>query len=60
LAYPTPLMGMTFAVSRKTMNGVLRDGDEGVSVLDALKITQKTGRTPVSRRKSKALWKRAS
>jgi len=34
---------MAFAVSRKTMNGVLIDGDEGVSVLDALKIHTKNG-----------------
>ena len=43
MAYPIPLMGMAFAVSRKTMNGVLIDGNEGVSVLDALKIYTKNG-----------------
>jgi predicted amidohydrolase YtcJ len=38
LAYPTPLIGMGFAVSRKTKNGILIDESEGVSMLEALKI----------------------
>jgi predicted amidohydrolase YtcJ len=33
LAYPTPLIGICFAVSRKTMNGRLIDEGESVSVL---------------------------
>ena len=43
LAYPTPLIGMSFAVSRKTKNGVKIDEDEGVSVMEALKIYTKNG-----------------
>jgi predicted amidohydrolase YtcJ len=43
LAYPTPLIGMAFAVSRKTKSGAIIDGEESVSVLDALKIYTKNG-----------------
>ena len=43
MAYPTPLIGMAFAVSRKTKNGTIIDEDESVSVLEALKIYTKNG-----------------
>ena len=38
LAYPTPLLGMAFAVTRRTKNGSVIDKDESVSVLESLKI----------------------
>ncbi len=38
LAYPTPLLGMAFAVTRRTKNGSVIDKDENVSVLESLKI----------------------
>ena len=43
MAYPTPLIGMAFAVSRKTMNRAVIDEKESVSVLEALKIYTKNG-----------------
>ena len=38
LAYPTPLTGMGFAVTRETKNGSVIDNDESVSVLESLRI----------------------
>ena len=38
LAYPTPLLGIAFAVTRRTKNGSVIDKDESVSVLESLKI----------------------
>ena len=38
LAYPTPLIGIGFAVSRKTRQGMLIDKEENISVLEALKV----------------------
>jgi len=38
LAYSTPLLGMAFAVIRRTKNGSIIDKDESVSVLESLKI----------------------
>jgi predicted amidohydrolase YtcJ len=43
IAYPTPLLGVSFAVSRKTKNGTMIDKDEGVSVVEALKIYSRNG-----------------
>jgi len=38
LAYPTPLLGMGFAVTRRTKNGLPVDEDERVTPLEALRI----------------------
>ncbi|MCK5671014.1 amidohydrolase family protein, partial [Candidatus Bathyarchaeota archaeon] len=38
LAYPTPLLGIAFAVTRRTKNGSVIDKDESVSVIESLKI----------------------
>ena len=38
LAFPTPLLGMAFLVTRKTKNGQVIDKDERISVLESLKI----------------------
>ena len=38
LAYPTPLLGMAFAVTRRTKNGLTMDKYESVSVLESLQI----------------------
>jgi predicted amidohydrolase YtcJ len=38
LAFPTPILGMAFAVTRTTKNGLTVDKDESVSVLDSLRI----------------------
>jgi predicted amidohydrolase YtcJ len=38
LAYPTPLLGMAFAVTRRTKNGLTLDKHESVSVLESLQI----------------------
>ena len=46
LAYPTPLQGIEFAVTRKTKNGSKIDENEGVSVLEALKMYTKNGAYP--------------
>jgi predicted amidohydrolase YtcJ len=43
LAYPTPLIGMSFAVTRKTKTGAVIDEGEGVSVREALEIYTKNG-----------------
>jgi len=43
MAYPTPLLGISFAVSRKTKNGAMIDADESVSVMEALKIHTRNG-----------------
>lgn len=43
LAYPTPLRGMDFLVSRKTKNGRVIGENKGVSVLEALKVYTKNG-----------------
>ena len=38
LAYPTPLLGMGFAVTRRTKNGLPVDEDESVTPMEALRI----------------------
>lgn len=38
LAYPTPLKGISFLVTRKTKSGEIIAGGEEVSVMDALKV----------------------
>jgi len=38
LAYPTPILGMAFAVTRRTKNGLTMDKYERVSVLESLQI----------------------
>lgn len=43
LAYPTPLLGMAFAVTRRTKNGSVIDKDESVSVRESIKIHSVNG-----------------
>lgn len=40
---PSPLLGISFAVSRKTRSGAVIDGNERVTVLEALRIYTRNG-----------------
>jgi hypothetical protein len=43
LAYPTPLLGIAFAVTRRTKNGLSIDEDESVAPIEALRIHTANG-----------------